>query len=219
VAAPPKVSMTSDDAAGSVRFRRGLLWSAGLLAVMAALVLQRAPLLSGAAKAWMVNARLAKSDAIVVLGGDPNSRAFEAAQLYRAGWAPVVLVMSPKLQATDQLGITMTQAELTRRILLTNAVPASAIQIRGTNLESTFAEALATREWLKESGATSLLIPTGPFHSRRVQWVFHKTMGNSVRLTVRSIHPELCQQWWRNESSFIDFENEITKFAYYLVKY
>jgi uncharacterized SAM-binding protein YcdF (DUF218 family) len=166
----------------------------------------------------MVNAPLAKADAIVVLGGDPNSRALEAVRLYRAGWAPVVLVMNPKLQATDRLGLTISQGELTRRIL-TNGVPLEAIQIRGTNLDSTYAEALTVKEWMNESGATSLLIPTGAFHSRRVRWIFHKTLGNSARLTVRSIQPEICRQWWQHESSLIDFQNEIIKFAYYLAVY
>ncbi len=200
------------------RARLALKWLAGLLAVVAVLFLLRAPLLSGIAEAWMVNAPLAKSDAIVVLGGDPNSRAFEAVRLYRDGWAPTILVMNPKLQATDRLGVTMSQGEMTRRIL-TNAVPPGAIQIRGTNLDSTFAEALTVKKWLKETGATSLLIPTGPFHSRRVRWIFHKTLGNSVRLTVRSIRPEVCQDWWQHEATLIDFQNEIIKFVYYLAAY
>jgi uncharacterized SAM-binding protein YcdF (DUF218 family) len=172
-------------------------------------------LLSGVAEAWMVNAPLKKSDAIVVLGGDPNSRAYEAVRLYRAGWAPVVLVMGTRLQATDRLGITMSQGDVTRQIL-TNAVPPEAIQIRGTNLDSTFQEAQTVKQWLKESGATSLIIPTGSFHSRRVRWVFHKVLGNSARLTIRSIRPEVYHDWWQHEGSLIDFQNEVIKFAYYL---
>jgi uncharacterized SAM-binding protein YcdF (DUF218 family) len=124
--------------------------------------------------------------------------------------------MNPRLQATDRLGVTIFQGEMTRRIL-TNAVPLEAIQVRGTNLDSTFAEALTVKEWLKESGATSLIIPTGPFHSRRVRRIFHKILGDSARVTVRSIRPEVCRQWWQHEDSLIDFQNEVIKFAYYLV--
>jgi len=200
------------------RLGRALKWAAYFAAAAVALVLLRAPILTGIAEAWMVNAPLVKSDAIVVLGGDPNSRAYEAVRLYRAGWAPVILVMNPKLTATDRLGITMSQGEMTRRIL-TNGVPLEAIQVRGTNLESTFAEAMTVTAWLKESGATSLIIPTGPFHSRRVRWVFHKILGNSARLTVRTIDPEICRQWWQHERTLIDFQNEVCKFAYYLAAY
>jgi len=61
------------------------------------------------------------------------------------------------------------------------------------------------KEWLTESGATSLIIPTGPFHSRRVRRIFRQILGNSTQLTVRSIRPETCQDWWQHESTLIDF--------------
>jgi uncharacterized SAM-binding protein YcdF (DUF218 family) len=198
---------------------RVLRWSAGLLACGVILVVFHAPMLAAAARAWMVNPPPAKADAIVLLGGDPNSRAFEAARLYHDGWAPMILVMSPKLRATDNLGVTIPQAELARRILLSNSVPAAAIQVRGADLTSTFAEVLTARAWLKESGGHSLLIPTGPFHSRRVRWVFRKSLGDSAQVTVTTIHPEVCEDWWRHEESLIDFQNELVKFAYYLLKY
>jgi len=81
--------------------------------VAAVLFLLRAPLLSGIAEAWMVNAPLAKSDAIVVLGGDPNSRAFEAVRLVSRRLGSANSRDEPRLSATDRLGITISQAELT----------------------------------------------------------------------------------------------------------
>ena len=196
--------------------RRALKWAGILMAVAIVLYSLRGKLLSGLARAWMINAPLVKSNAIVVLGGDPNSRAYEAARLYRDGWAPLILVMNPKLQATDRLGITMSQGEMTWRIL-TNAVPVAAIQVRGTNLDSTFDEAVTVRKWMKETGANSVIIPTGPFHSRRVRWIFRKTLGDSAALTIRTIRPETCNDWWQHESSLIDFQNETIKFAFYLI--
>lgn len=217
--APSLISIASDQKPKPRRKWLGLKCLGLLLLLLALLVVFHGPLLNGAARAWMVNAPLAKAQAIVVLGGDPNARALEAVRLYRAAWAPLILVMSPKLQNTDNLGITIPQAELTRRILLTNAVPADAIQLCGTNLNSTFEEAVAVKNWLKDSGASSLIIPTGVFHSRRVRWVFHKTLPKSTELTVTSIHPEDCRKWWDHENTLIDFHNEIIKFAYYLVSY
>jgi uncharacterized SAM-binding protein YcdF (DUF218 family) len=196
--------------------RRALKWAGILLAVAIVLYSLRGKVLSGLAEAWMVNPPLVKSNAIVVLGGDPNGRAYEAVRLYRDGWAPTILVMNPKLQATDRLGVTMSQGEMTWRIL-TNAVPVAAIQVRGTNLDSTFDEAVTVKKWMKETGANSVIIPTGPFHSRRVRWIFRKTLGKSAQLTVRSIHPETCHDWWQHESSLIDFQNETIKFAFYLI--
>jgi uncharacterized SAM-binding protein YcdF (DUF218 family) len=76
---------------------------------------------------------------------------------------------------------------------------------------------MTVKKWMQETGANSVIIPTGPFHSRRVRWIFRKTLGKSAQLTVRSIHPETCRDWWQHESSLIDFQNETIKFAFYLI--
>jgi len=168
----------------------------------------------------MVNDAPAKADAIVVLGGGANFRSFEAVRLYEAGWAPTVVVMNSELRATDRLGLTIPEAELVRRVLLSNAVPAAAIQIAGTNLTSTHDEALTLKAWAKGAHATSFLIPTGAFHSRRVRWVFRKAFRDAAaRFTVMSIEPDQCHDWWRHEKTLIDFQNEFLKYAYYRIRY
>jgi uncharacterized SAM-binding protein YcdF (DUF218 family) len=180
----------------------------------------RSPLLTGMAKLWMVNDPPAPSDAIVVLGGGAQFRPFEAARLYHAGLAPAVLVMNPELRATDLAGLTIPEAELMRRVLLSNAVPAEAIHFLGTNLTSTHEEALTLKQWSKDAHAKSFLIPTGPFQSRRTKWVFRKAFRDpAARLIVTSIQPEACLDWWRDEKTLIDFQNEVVKDIYYHLKY
>jgi len=201
------------------RLRSVVLWFCGLAILFFLLFVFRAPLLNGAARAWMVNDPPVKADAIVVLGGGAQFRSFEAARLYHAGLAPAILLMNSDLRATDSMGLTIPEVELVRRILLTNAVPAAAIQIAGTNLTSTFEEAMAARHWSRASGATSLLIPTGSFHSRRVRWVFRKNLGDTVRITVTSIRPEECRDWWMDEKALLDFQNEFVKFVLYRLRY
>jgi uncharacterized SAM-binding protein YcdF (DUF218 family) len=203
-----------------LRGRRWLLWLACLVGLVVVLYLFRAPLLSGMARTWMINDPPAKADGIVVLGGGANFRSFEAARLYQAGWAPTVVVMNSELRATDRLGLTIPEAELVRRILLSNAVPADAILIVGTNLTSTHDEALTLKKWSKDSHAASFLIPTGPFHSRRVRWVFRKVFRDAtVRFAVSSIAPEQCHGWWQHEKTLIDFQNEFVKFGFYVIRY
>ena len=206
---------------GVRKWPRRFLWLLTLCLLFALLCFVfRAPLLRAAATAWMVNDPPARSDAIVVLGGGVETRPFEAARLYHAGFAPVILVVNSELRATDSLGLTIPQTELTRRILLTNGVPAVAVQSAGTNLTSTFEEALAVRDWSKNSHAASFLIPTGPFHSRRVRWAFHRAFrSNPARFTVTSISPEQCRNWWRNEETLIEFQNDVIKSLYYHLKY
>jgi len=201
------------------RLRSAFLWLCVFCFLLSALYFLRAPLLRAVANAWMINELPTKADAIVVLGGAAQDRSFEAARLYHAGLAPTILVMNSELRATDSLGLTIPEAELVRRLLLTNGVPLEAVHTAGTNLTSTFEEALTVKRWSEASHATSFLIPTGSFHSRRVRWVFHKTFKDTARLTVVSISPEECQDWWKKEGSMIDFQNEVIKFGFYLVRY
>ena len=66
----------------------------GLLAVAGYIF--RAPLLRGAARAWVVNDQLTRADVIVVLGGGMETRPFEAARLYHLGLAPKILLTATK---------------------------------------------------------------------------------------------------------------------------
>jgi len=205
------------------RLRSVVLWSGGLVVLLAAFCFVcRAPLLRAAANAWMVNDPPVKADAIVVLGGGAQFRSFEAIRLYQAGLAPAILVMNSELRATDRLALTIPEAELVRRVLLTNAVPAEAIQLLGTNLTSTFEEALTVRAWMKTTGAKAILIPTDVFHTRRVRWIFRKEFrGAAVEFRVVTVPPGKysATNWWRFEEGLIAFQNEVIKFAYYHLKY
>ena len=146
------------------RLRSVVLWFCGLAIFFFLLFVFRAPLLNGAARAWMVNDPPVKADAIVVLGGGAQFRSFEAARLYHAGLAPAILLMNSELRATDSMGLTIPEVELVRRILLTNAVPAAAIQIAGTNLTSTFEEAMAeTVRWYQANEWWWRKIKTGEY--------------------------------------------------------
>ena len=76
------------------------------------------------------------------------------------------------------------------------------------------------KRWSEGSHAAAFLIPTGPFHSRRVRWVFRKAFRDApARLAVTSIAPEQCQSWWKKEQTLIDFQNEVVKSGFYHVRY
>ena len=55
--------------------------------------------------------------------------------------------------------------------------------------------------------------------SRRVRWVFRKNLGDTVRITVTSIRPEECRDWWMDEKALLDFQNEFVKFVLYRLRY
>jgi uncharacterized SAM-binding protein YcdF (DUF218 family) len=111
---------------------------------------------------------------------------------------------------------------VTRRILLSNGIPDEAMTIIGSGVGSTYDESRAVQAWLEKSGAKSIIIPTDIFHTRRVRWIFARELrDNKVQIHVVAIDPLRYKtgDWWRHEEGVIAFQNEVAKFAYYLVKY
>lgn len=197
------------------------------LAVLCALLflglyLARAPLLTALGKVWVVNEPIAKADAIVILGGGLENRPFAAAKLFHAGVAPRILYMDVQPGPVAELGLVLSEAEQTRRILLSQNVPETALSIIGQRVASTYDETQALRGWLTTNETKTIIIPTDLFHTRRVRWVFNKQLRNSdVKLHVIAIQPlrYTLTNWWRHEEGLIAFQNEVLKSGYYRIKY
>jgi uncharacterized SAM-binding protein YcdF (DUF218 family) len=204
---------------------RAKKWLAKILVLallFAVAVCFRAPLLRGMAAVWIANEPVAKADAIVVLGGGLETRPFEAARLYHQGIAPRILLLNTRRNNTDEMGITTPGTELTRQVLLKKGVPEEALVIIGKDVASTHDECVAVRKWVEENHAKTILIPTDPFHTRRVKWFFGKALkGTGVEIRTEAVTPRdyTATNWWQNEEGLIAFESEVIKFAYYLVKY
>ena len=182
----------------------------------------RGQLLRGLANAWIVHDPLSRADAIVVLGGGIQTRPFEAARLYREGYAPRVLVASPESKPTDKIGLTVGDTEVTKRILSRQGVPDSAVVEFGDEVSSTREEALALGSWIRKTGAKKIIIVSDPFHTRRVRWLFNKELQPAGTEILTAAAPSLkydASNWWQTEQGLIEFQNELIKYAYYRVNY
>jgi uncharacterized SAM-binding protein YcdF (DUF218 family) len=192
----------------------GVLCVAGYLA--------RRPLLCGAANAWIVNEPPTRSDVIVVLGGGPDTRPFEAARLYHLGIAPKILVMNPRPSSAVELGLTPSEAELTRGILLKKDVPDKDIITAPVWVTNSFDESIVVRNWAESNAAKQVVIPTDVFHTRRVRWLYgkeFKSTGIRVQVEAVPVRPYAVTNWWLHEEGIIAFQNEILKYAYYRLRY
>jgi uncharacterized SAM-binding protein YcdF (DUF218 family) len=101
-------------------------------------------------------------------------------------------------------------------------VPDSAIVIFGNEVSSTYEEALALREWVKQAGAKKIIIVSDPFHTRRVRWLFRKelaTTGAKILTGVAAPLKYTVSNWWQTEQGLIEFQSELIKYAYYRVRY
>ena len=205
------------------RWPRRLAWALGIgILLLLGGYLFRAPLLTGLADAWVVNDPVTKADAIVIPGGGLENRPFAAAKLFHDGVAPRILYMNVRLSPAEAMGITLPEKELTRRILLSNNVPETAMTGIGTNVASTYDESRAVRAWIETSGAKSIVIATDPFHTRRARWVFGKELrGTKTQIHVVPVNPVSYRvdDWWRHEEGWLAFQNEVIKYIYYRVKY
>jgi hypothetical protein len=202
----------------------GRLSAAILLIVVlfAAVWLERAPLLRGAAELWIVSDSITPANAVAVLGGDLEVRPFVAAELYKKGLAPKVLISQVPDGRSSTIGGIPGHTELNRMILLNLGVPNAAIEMFGEANGSTKDEALALRDWANRSGASRIIIPTEIFSARRVRWIFDREFaGSSVGLEIAAFESPnyTAAEWWKTSSGMIAFQNEILKYVYYRLKY
>ncbi len=202
--------------------RRRLKFAAvsfGLIALLIGVTWwQRAPLLKGAAKLWIVSETPTPADAIVILGGGIELRSLKAAELYHAGFANRILVMQPERTELNTLGLIVDQGELTIQLLKLKAVPENAIVLLEPEVTSTFEEAEALAGWSKANNAHRLLMATDIFHTRRARWILNrklKEVGVEVKMIAVPQKKYDADNWWQTEAGVIDFQNEIIKFAVY----
>lgn len=203
------------------RFVRVLLVMGILL--LAAFLFRR-PLLTAAASGWVVSDSPQSAAAILVLGGDVDSRPFTAARLYKEGYAPKILLTQVKPSATEALGLRKRETEIAREVLLKEGVPAAAIELIGQDVSSTFDEVNAVLTWLKTNAAPSdseIMIPTGSFCTRRTRWIFEKKLAGAAVPRIIEIPSRTysAENWWEHEAGLIDFQNEVIKHLYYRFKY
>ncbi|HZP42469.1 MAG TPA: YdcF family protein [Candidatus Binatia bacterium] len=144
------------------------------------------------------------ADAIVILAGSIADRTLEAADLYRAGVAPRVLVTRERLPrgeaALRARGIALPPADRqTIDVLEQLGVPPSAIRLlrrRNTSTESearTIARDACTHRYRR------LVVVTSRPHTRRARLILRRALGPRVAVAVRPSRydPFSARRWWR----------------------
>lgn len=186
-------------------------WILGAAMVLVVLVLAHHPLLVSFAHRFRVDDP-APSDALVLLMGDRHGeRAERAAELYRQGLAPLILV-----------GAT-SETESRCGILRARGVPAGAIRVMD-RVASTHDEASRTRDAIRSlpGPVHRVTLVTSSFHTARARWVFRRVLrglGVEVRAAA-SCHPAFDEStWYRTWPGRKFYSWEIVKTAYYRLVY
>ncbi len=184
--------------------RPALWWTAGILALALLIWWSYAALLNWIAGLLIVDDALRPASAIVVLGGGPSFRALEAAELYRAGWAPRII-------ATGAVN-------WDRDVLLGAGVPSSAIVLTDGTPRDTLEE-LQTVSRLVSAHSGPVILVTSKVHTRRTRLIWRHVTGQAIGGIVRSARrdPFDPSHWWRKRRLADDvFHEYLSLLNYYL---
>jgi uncharacterized SAM-binding protein YcdF (DUF218 family) len=170
---------------------------------------------------WIVSDAPAQADAAAVLGGGLEYRPFAAAEFYRRGLVPKILVSNIGPSPAEQLGVLRSHVRENIEVLEKLGVPAAAIEPFGSNLKDTYAEAIALHDWARRTGARTILVPTDIFAARRQSWIMRRIFGNDALVLVPAVDPPdyTRNDWWQTENGVVTFQNEVIKYVYYRLKY
>jgi uncharacterized SAM-binding protein YcdF (DUF218 family) len=180
-----------------------------LLVVALALAAGGAALAWNAAR-WLVVADPlpAHADAIVVLAGSPSDRALEAARLWQAGVAPIVVTAREELPKgaapLRARGVYLPEShELLTRALVGLGVPGDRVHVLARRTTNTRTEANAIARWACATRVRALVVVTSPSHTRRARLLLRAALGPGIALAVRPAPAAhfVTSAWWRNRRS------------------
>ena len=201
--------------------RRAAYAALALLVLALAAYALRAPLLTGVARLLTVRDPVSRADLVLVLGGEVNTRPFHAAELYRRGVAPRVVLVRERAGPAVRQGLLPGRTDVAVLILRRGGVPDSAIVVLEPpgGAASTADEARALRGYLRATGLRRVAVVTNPYHSRRARI--------ALRRGVRGLPAEILvmpvpawgfteRDWWRSEDGLLAYFGEYVKLAVYL---
>lgn len=164
--------------------------------------------------AWVVNDPVERADVVMVLGGGAQFRSFEAVRLHREGHATKVLFPHIKPGPDEPDATVSRETVLIGKVLDHHSIPGGAREEIGRNVTSTRDEITALRAWADGVQARVIIVPTDPFHTRRLKALIHSIFaGSATRVLVTVVDPPgyRWQEWWRDEHGFLAFQNELLK--------
>ncbi len=176
----------------------------------------------------IVEKPLENADAIMVLSGSAvyEERTKKAAELYKQGVAPIVIVTDDGERARwfDSDKTSPTIVELEQRELIANGVMPDAVRVLPGQVAGTDDEAKALRDEIAARPLNSVLIVTSAYHSRRALATFEKILADrNVTLGIASPPPggdtPTPSYWWLRPRGWQTVAGEYVKIAVYWAYY
>ena len=149
---------------------------------------------------------LQKADAILMLGGARAERCLEAFELYKAGYAPVIVLSPGRLEQAELLlrdrGVRLPlEVDLQRDVLRQLGVPPERTLTLPVSVDNTAQEAEALHDFVRARGWRRVIVVTSKYHTRRSRFGFRREFaGSATDIIVRSsrFDPSDPAHWWRH---------------------
>jgi uncharacterized SAM-binding protein YcdF (DUF218 family) len=153
---------------------------------------------------------LVKADAIFVLAGSRLERPLEAVDLFKEGYAPVIVLSPGRPEPSEERvrarGIRFpTDAELVRDVMVQLGVPAAAILATDGFVDNTAQEANLLRAMVRARGWRRVIVITSKYHTRRSGFAFRRALeGTGAQPVVRASRHDTSDpaRWWRLRADF-----------------
>jgi len=194
--------------------RRIALVALAILVVIA--ILSRHTWLTAIGDGLVARDEVGSADVIVVLAGNSPFRARHAESLYARGLAPNVIISNEPLSSH---GVQTTWLELRQHGLVRLAIPDEAIVPISEISDSTYEEALRSREIMQSHGWRSAILVTDPFHMRRALLTFRQAFGPAglaVAASPADGSKYGVDNWWTDRNAIMRVAQEYLKLGYYL---
>ncbi len=177
-----------------------------LAVVVLALFFARFALMRAAGHWLVVSDVLQPSNAIIQLSGDnyEGDRAARAAQLYKQGWAPVIVASGSEIRPY------LSESDLEQHDLEADGVPAGAIiPFHQTDLY-TLQESRDLLRLCRQRHWTRVIVVTSNYHTRRSRYIFRHVFPPSIAVRVSPADDAGFQPdgWWRTRLGIKIFARE-----------
>jgi uncharacterized SAM-binding protein YcdF (DUF218 family) len=169
---------------------------------------------------------LVRSDAIFVLAGTRMLRPLEAADLYKEGYAPQLVITRDRDEANVYDVVArrghpiLRDADRAREVFLAMGIPADAILVPDRAHDSTAAEAMTLRQLALGREWRRVIVVTSKFHLRRAAFAVRRELaGTGVEVVMRASRydPLEPEGWWTRRAETRWVASEVPKLIAYVL--
>ncbi len=148
---------------------------------------------------------LERADAIFVLAGTRLERPLEAIDLYKAGWAPLIILSPGRIEPAERVARARgarfpSDSSLIRDAMVELGVPRSAILADDGDVDNTASEANLVRALVIARHWHRVIIVTSKYHVRRAGFAFRRGLeGTGAQPIMRASRYDQSDpaHWWR----------------------